>query len=113
MKMAIPLGPSVMHWMGEVTFPLDQGFQSAVKLACFCGTHSFSKGNQDHGIERIQVQILALPLQDSENGVFWVSSQCLLSWLPTFPDRLCSVTGPMVCLVVETGNHEVTVSGWG
>lgn len=88
--MAILPGPSMMHWMGEVTFPLDQGFQRAVKLACFYGTHNFSKKNLDCGIERIQVQILALPLQDSGENVFWVPSQRLLSWLPTLPDdSLC------------------------
>lgn len=109
MKMAIPPGPSVVHWMREVTFPLDQGSQVAVKLSSFYGTHSFSIKNWDHGIERIQVPILALPLQDSGEKVFCVPSQCRLAWFSTLPDSLCSVTGPMLLyLVLGAGNHEAT-----
>lgn len=108
MKMAIPPGPSVVHWMREVTFPLDQGPRVAVKLACFYGTHSFSIKNWDHGIERMQVPILALPLQDSGEKVFCVPSQCRLAWLPTLPDSLRCVTGPILYLVLGAGNHEAT-----
>lgn len=94
--------------MGEVTFPLDQGSQVAVKLACFYGTHSFSVKNCDHGIERIQVPILTLLLQDSGEKVFCVSSQCRLAWLPMLPDNLRAITGPILYLVIRAGNHEAT-----